>query len=135
MEIQVNTVSVKVMRSHDYCHFEVSLSASLDPQLRPDLIDLHADSLRKTAARLADKAVEQYKVAKLNLELVESDANDLVNAGYSAASASRTPESERTPELKAIIKHAADLAHRNRPRYSYQDDWSESDYTDDEGEY
>ena len=49
--------SVKVMRSFDYCHFEVALSqevASID----------EANALRKQAAILVDEAVRQYKIAK-----------------------------------------------------------------------
>jgi hypothetical protein len=68
--ITISVASVKVMRSHDYCHFEVALSATIDDGLeRP----VQVDELRKTAARLADKAVEQYKVAKLNAERLEQD--------------------------------------------------------------
>jgi hypothetical protein len=54
-EIKIEFGSVKVMRSHDYCHFEVVLTSS--EANTPQLVD----ELRKTAARLADKAVEQYK--------------------------------------------------------------------------
>lgn len=29
-KLTINIASVKVMRSHDYCHFEVNLAASVD---------------------------------------------------------------------------------------------------------
>jgi hypothetical protein len=46
--------SVKVMRSYDYCHFEVCLS--LDKEMTLGEIN----NMRKDAARLADEAVRQY---------------------------------------------------------------------------
>jgi len=49
--------SVKVMRSFDYCHFEMALSAEVAS------ID-EANGLRKQAAVLVDEAVRQYKIAK-----------------------------------------------------------------------
>jgi hypothetical protein len=56
----VKSASVKVMRSYDYCHFEVAMAIENDNGLLPNDID----SARKEAMRLADKAVEQYKIAK-----------------------------------------------------------------------
>lgn len=50
--------SVRVMRSHDYCHFEVSLSSDEDMDL--DQIN----EMRKQAALLVDEAVRQYRIAK-----------------------------------------------------------------------
>ncbi len=49
--------SVKVMRSYDYCHFEVALSTQCSTMGG-------IDDLRKDAARLVDKAVAQYITAK-----------------------------------------------------------------------
>lgn len=50
--------SVKVMRSFDYCHFEVALSS--DEEMGIDQVN----DLRKQAAILVDEAVRQYKDAK-----------------------------------------------------------------------
>lgn len=120
---KIQIASVKVMRSHDYCHFEVNLSASLDcPPDSPEWFG-QVDSLRKNAARLADKAVEQYKVAKQAASKMESK---LVRLEYDAESAELTPESERTPDQKAAIKALSD--HRFEQRfYDYQDDWNDED--------
>ena len=63
--------SVKVMRSHDYCHFEVCLSSSSANTL--ELVD----ELRKQAARLADKAVKQYQQSKRAAMRLESKQSDL----------------------------------------------------------
>ena len=58
MKLTITVASVKVMRSHDYCHFEVNLAASVDcPPDSPEWFQ-QVDGLRKNAARLADKAVE-----------------------------------------------------------------------------
>jgi hypothetical protein len=92
------------------------------------------DRLRKDAARLADKAVEQYKVAKEHASLVEQDVIGFNNLRYSAQSAERTPADQRTPEQKAEIKALNDYNFQ-RERYDYQDDWQEQTRPDrDESE-
>lgn len=124
-EIQI--ASVKVMRSHDYCHFEVCLSSS--SATTPEAVD----DLRKAAARLVDKAVDQYKAAKLNVEKAESDFWTKARLGERAKEAEVKPESERTPHDKAVLKAFHDARFRqSRPRYDYQDDWQEQgDYEPD----
>lgn len=122
-KITINIASVKVMRSHDYCHFEVNLSASVDcPPDSPEWFQ-QVDNLRKNAARLADKAVEQYKIAKM---AYQAEQGSLDNMRYAAEQAQRTPETERTPEEKAAIKALAD-ARFSRRHYDYQDDWDDPD--------
>lgn len=67
---KIEMASVKVMRSHDYCHFEVSLTSS--EANKPEEVD----ALRKVAARLTDKAVRQYQIAKINAsKLLEEKFN------------------------------------------------------------
>ena len=117
--LTINTASVKVMRSHDYCHFEVALAASVEcPPDSPEWFQ-QVDNLRKNAARLADKAVTQYKVAKDARQSEDSSWGSML---YAAKQAERTPESERTPEEQAAIKALADARFSQR-RYDYQDDW------------
>jgi len=128
--MRITNVSVTVMRSFDYCHFEVSLSAQVegDTIFNGHTID-HADTLRKSAARLADKAVEQYKIKKRALELIES--YDFKSARRIATEAEKTPEADRTPEQKAAIKRLADM--RFEARFDYEDDWhAQDDEEDDE---
>jgi hypothetical protein len=126
---EIKTASVKVMRSHDYCHFEVVLGTS-----DADLTTQQIDDLRKTAARLADKAVAQYVTAK------EAEAKR-TNAGYSLARYAKEcepieakPEEERTPEEKATLKHFRDLIHFSRRHYDYEDEWDNSDWDEHEWE-
>lgn len=122
----ITQATVKVMRSHDYCHFEVSLSTSDDPEQTPISLP-EIDELRKSAARLADKAVEQYKIAKLwatkNLTTTISAKFDRLKK--LAEIAMETPEPEQMPEERAIIKAMADMRYEAR-RYDYQDDWEDA---------
>jgi hypothetical protein len=116
----IQSASVKVMRSHDYCHFEVCLSSSDadTPQ--------KVDELRKEAARLADKAVAQYRIAK-----AAATRLDNIKEPWRLEQAQRTPEGERTPTEKAIIKYHADAAFAARFNYDYQDDYDTSLDDDD----
>lgn len=119
--------SVKVMRSYDYCHFEVSLACEVS-----SCEDV--DAIRKDAARLVDKAVDQYIVKKSNIQRIENDERRKSNLKWSHDSAEKTPESERTPEQKAQIKAYQDSLHRRRPRYDYSDEWAEPEYEEEEND-
>lgn len=117
--------SVKVMRSYDYCHFEISLSIGGVPDGTQAFLSAseqlsQIDNLRKEAARLADKAVEQYKIAKSWASRTDSM---LAEFKWKVQVARSTPESERTPEAQAIIKQDDDNAFVARIKYDYEDDW------------
>src|SRR5690606_38372502 len=108
--------SVKVMRSFDYCHFEVALAT--DQYLDSGEVN----SLRIEAAKLADHAVNQYR-AKQQAE------------GYSASNSYKReelerkvkaikenfPQSEWTPEQKATVKQLDDLNFSDR--FEYDEDY------------
>lgn len=126
MNIPISNASVKVMRSFDYCHFEVSLSSDLVT------CPTDVDDLRKEAAKLADKAVEQYKAMKANLEMRDSDTWKLNTLKHRAEAAEAKPESERTPEEKAVIKKLQDGYYQNRRRYDYDDDFTEPAWDDED---
>lgn len=118
--IEIHFGSVKVMRSHDYCHFEVSLSSS--DATTPDGVD----ELRKMAARLADKAVKQYQQAKRAAMRLERNQSEL---SWRKRLAEQTPEAERSPEQKADIKAYNDIQFASQ--FDYQDDWQD-DWQDDD---
>jgi len=127
MNTPITFASVKVMRSFDYCHFEVSLSTSFEGISMPSEMITTAgitvavvDDLRKEAARLADKAVAQYQKAKEVASRVES-----FKSKYEFASAIHTPEDQRTPEEKAVIKYQSDVAFASKFDYDYEDDYEE----------
>lgn len=118
------------MRSYDYCHFEVSLSMveSGNPTFTA-ITTQDVDKLRKEAARLADKAVAQYKVAKAEaLKLPK-----LMNDEWKISQIREKSDTERTPEEKARLKAYEDAVHRaSHSEYDYDDDWDshEDDWED-----
>ena len=113
-KINIESASVRVMRSYDYSHFEVCLTSSsaTTPQ--------GVDELRKTAQRLADHAVEQFIVAKSAAERRET-----MKQKWLLEQALAKPENERTPEVKAIIKYHNDAAFASQFDYDYEDDWEQ----------
>lgn len=113
--------SVKVMRSHDYCHFEVQLSSPFPVSIA------EIDELRKKAARLTDKAVEQYKVAKQNAARIEGERQQRLYKKFEIERYRLIPEGERTPEQQAAIKLYDDTQYQAWHRYDYQDDWEEEE--------
>ena len=119
MEVKIEIASVKVMRSYDYCHFEVSLSTT------EAKTPAEVDELRKTAARLADKAVEQYKIMKK----VAAEQWTRANVENDIKYIREIPEGQRTVQEKANLKAYEDKRWRERPRYDYEDDydWDEKD--------
>lgn len=125
MPVLITSASVKVMRSFDYCHFEVAMSISLEG----------VDDTRKEAARLADKAVEQYKAAKTHAEKVER----LNSQDWKIRDIRSIAESDRTPEQKAKLKAYEDACFKaNQSHYDYEDDWSDTvndDWEDEDEDY
>jgi hypothetical protein len=114
MEEIMPKASVKVMNSHDYCHFEVCLGTDEDISLN------EVNEMRKDAQRLVDKAIEQYKIAKKRIPYQYNNHKSLekevqiIKENY--------PMSEWTPDQKAKVKALADFQY-----YDYQNDWYEDD--------
>lgn len=119
--ITFNSVSVKVMRSHDYCHFEVALASVTNEPITPD----QADDLRKCAARLADKAVEQYKIAKDHARRRESFAYEQGRIEAECREIETKPETERTPQEQATLKAHKDELFLMSKDYDYEEDWTQ----------
>lgn len=119
--MKIDSAAVKVMRSYDYCHFEVSLSTDNKEVLTSYLSPEDVDELRKQAARLVDKAVEQYIIAKKNRERLAYGPS--MGQQEEFAEAIATPEPDRTPEDKALVKAASDAAFHANRQYDYEDDW------------
>ena len=125
---KVSNASVKIMRSHDYCHFEVNLGVD-----EPITI-AQIDEIRKEANRLVDKAVLQYKVAR-------EDEENRITYGFNIevlrqevqAIKENFPKVEWTPEQKAKVKVLEDREYRLSRQYDYEDDWDgEEDWDDEE---
>ena len=115
----IQTASVKVMRSHDYCHFEVALSVDADQPTGVSLTTVN--DLRKEAMRLADKAVEQYKIAKQQRLLNVQGAASTYEIHQIRAKA----ETDRSPEEQATLKAYNDEVFAASREYDYQDDWQD----------
>lgn len=120
------TGAVKVMRSYDYCHFEIWLSKSDELSLN------EIDEMRKEAARLVDKAVKQYTQAKnfYNWKTVDKYMRERMRK--QSAEIRKITETDRTPEQKAILKSVDDLDFYLSREYDYQDDWDEGYLEDNE---
>ena len=110
--------SVKIMRSYDYNHFEVCLSTDEEMTLA------QVDDMRKEAARLVDKAVEQYKIAKNH----SVRTLDSVLQREAQAIRENFPKSEWTEEQKAKVKRAEDNAYWANRLYDYEDEWEDRDF-------
>lgn len=93
--------SVKVMRSHDYCHFEVALSADCET------ID-DVDALRKQAAILADEAVRQYKLARTAEQKRERSEHQVRQLLDAIARVKERPESDWSASEAAMVRGASD---------------------------
>lgn len=93
--------TVKVMRSYDYCHFEISLS--------DDCADLDAvNELRKQAAILADEAVRQYKIAKEKEGQRQYKEREMKQLLDKIDFIAKKPKSEWTCEEAALMRSKAD---------------------------
>lgn len=122
---KIEAASVKVMRSHDYCHFEVNLSST--EANSPEAVD----ALRKVAARLADKAVRQYRIAKINANKLLTEKYERDQLVQRAKRIEAIEEGERTVNQQAELKAYKDEAWAGSRAYDYEDDWDD-DY--DEGQ-
>ncbi len=122
--------SVKVMRSYDYCHFEVSLSCDALTTME------EVDALRKQAAKLADKAVRQYKVRKEFEQEKERDDYAMRRFQARCDEIREKPEDQLTPDEKAMLRAESDHKHWLRKEYEYEsDDWDDSDSPYEDSDY
>ena len=114
--------SVKIMLSYDYSHFEVALSTD------EELNEAGVNDLRKTAQRLADEAVRQYKRAKETAALRDRGRIEKQYFLDDIARIKRIPEGERTVDQVATLKQYADENWEAQFDHDY-------DYDDDPEEY
>jgi hypothetical protein len=109
------SASVKIMLSFDYCHFEISLSNEASTPAA-------ANELRKTAQRLADEAVRQYKVSKEEASK-RSEASCMLPALKSeVAEIKKLHPDEWTPRQKGTVKALEDAEFTAAHKYGYDDD-------------
>jgi hypothetical protein len=96
------SASVKVMRSYDYCHFEVQLG--IDEPVTLDQVN----ELRKQAAILVDEAVRQYRIAKAKEANRISQQYDREQSVKRIARLEAKPQEELTAEEAAVLRAFAD---------------------------
>lgn len=120
--------SVKIMLSHDYCHFEIALSKD------GELTEAGVNDLRKSAQRLADEAVRQYKAAKEMAQNREQAVYDRKRYLDEIGRIEAVPESERNATQVAILKHHQDGEWEKQFDfdYDYDEDDEAPDFDDDE---
>ena len=112
--------SVKVMRSYDYCHFEVNLAT--DQQL--DVAEV--DDMRRVAASLVDRAVDDYKRMKAHDPARLTARYQRAEMEQRLADIKQKPEGERTINEVAMLKRSEDAEFWAK----YKDD-EEFDYWND----
>ena len=106
--------SVKIMRSYDYCHFEIVLGSDEDLTLN------QVNELRKQAALLADEAVRQYKIAKQAERRRENRDWQLAELLDKLKNLKSKPQNELTPEEAALLRTEADA--------EFWHAWKQDDY-------
>lgn len=93
---------VKVMRSYDYCHFEVCLPLA-------EGADLDAvNQRRKEAAILADEAVREYRIAKSKEQSRQAAEWKVEQALERLKRIKELPPSELSVEQAALLRQSAD---------------------------
>jgi hypothetical protein len=133
MNTIIKSASVKIMLSYDYSHFETSMS--LDNEA--GLSNKDIDDARKECQRLCDKAVNQFKIAKLVTARREKYGYAKDRFISLCNRIDKKPESERSPEQIAILKQRADEAFQRRfdvDDYDYEDDYEMPDEDDHDEE-
>lgn len=116
----IKSASVKVMRSFDYCHFEVAMSIESDNGITNEEVD----NTRKDCMRLADKAVDQYKIAKSNAAKRQEGAYYMNNFEDECKRIKAKDPNDRTIGEVAKLKQYEDENWRAQFDYDY-------DYEDD----
>ena len=113
------------MLSYDYCHFEISKSSD------ENLSDEQIDSMRKDVQRLANKAVEQYKIFKSASEIKIRRQEEKESTERRVKAILEKPEGQRTLDEVALVKAFKDKNWNEyiNSRYDFDDDWP-NDYED-----
>jgi hypothetical protein len=112
------TGSVEIMLSYDYNHFKIALSSDKEMTLQ------EIDGMRKSAQRLIDKAVEQYKLSK------KYAAMRMQSQFEKQAFIERIKQIKAKLEEDRTIKEMAELKQYQDEQWELQFDYN-YDYEDD----
>ena len=99
-ETILKSATVKVMLSHDYNHFESSICIENEEGLAVKEID----NARKDCARLCDKAIRQYKSAKIIIGKRASLSGEKSRLKMEVDRIKEQPKTKWTSEEKATVK-------------------------------
>lgn len=116
---KTTSATVKVMLSHNYCHFEVSKVIEAVDNEAINMSDI--DKARIECQKLADKAVEQYKKAKEYESRRANQSYEKTQLEREVAQIRLKNESEWSPLEKAKIKALEDHNFNSR-FYDYDED-------------
>jgi len=116
-------ISVKVMKSYDYCHFEVAYGLTDDEvkaecQREKNLTEL-TDELAIKSQVATDKQIARYKAYKTHIQGMNPFSCDY-QIRRIVQGIKNIPESDRTPEMKAFMKARQDYAHYYESKFSYE---------------
>lgn len=117
------SATVKVMLSHNYCHFEVS--KAIEATEGEELTQKDIDKARIECQILADKAVDQYVKAKSHEAKRATNSYEKSQLEREVAAVRQKDEKDWSPLDKAKVKALEDHNFEKR-FYSYYDD--EDDY-------
>ncbi len=122
--------TVKIMISYDYCHFEISKTIEAEKVLiqgedghltsSQHLTQEDIDNARKDVQRLADKAVGQYKKAKIEANSRVTNSSERFNLEREVKEIMLKDEALWTILEKAKVKALKDYKHDQA--YNYDDD-------------
>jgi hypothetical protein len=120
MSTTIKNASVKIMLSYNYCNFEISLSAENEDGIKLTEVD----NLRKSCQRLADKAVQQFKIAKVAAEKRNDGEYQMRNFESECKRIKAKDEADRTIREIAMLKtyENENWEAQFQYRYDYEDE-------------
>lgn len=121
MVTKIKNASVKVMLSYDYSHFEASMSLEND-----NGVEVHEiDNARKMCQRLADKAVGQYKTAKMHSAQRSDGQYKMQNFESECVKIKAKQDHDRTLKEIGMLKQYENEKWQEQfqYKYNYEDDY------------
>ena len=116
----IKSASVKIMLSHDYSHFETSMSLENENGITNNEVDF----ARKNCQRLCDKAVSQYKKAKELAAKRNDGIYQMQNFESQCKRIEAKAEGDRTINEIAMLNQYKNEKWQDQfdNRYDYEDD-------------
>lgn len=113
------TATVKVMLSHDYCHFEASMALENDNGVTIE----EMDAARKDCNRLTLKAIAQYQKAKQNAANRTDGQYKMQNFETQCKKILQKSEGDRTVNELAMLKQyeQENWQEQFESRYDFED--------------